>query len=73
MPPRRAVKGRPARRNVEEQGVPNALEVQPQGEEVADSSRIRELLRMNSPSFTCSSVPEDPENFIEELKRLFEF
>ncbi|XP_049365270.1 uncharacterized protein LOC125830099 [Solanum verrucosum] len=41
-------------------------------QEVADTSRIRELLRMNPPSFTGSSVTEDLENFIEELKRLFD-
>ncbi|KAK4722051.1 hypothetical protein R3W88_012284 [Solanum pinnatisectum] len=100
MPPRRAVRGRPTRRNVEEQWVPNALEVQSQKEvthaefceairmlsqvttyqvgqrdnrqEVTDTSRICKLLRMNPPSFTGSSVTEDPENFIEELKRLFD-
>ncbi|XP_049382784.1 uncharacterized protein LOC125847135 [Solanum stenotomum] len=100
MPPGRAVKGRPARRNVEEQRVPNALELQPQGEvtkakfcegirmlsqvatyqigqrdnlqEVADTSRICELLRMNPPSFLCSSVTEDLKNLIEELKRVFD-
>uniref|UniRef100_M1DN18 Gag-pol protein n=1 Tax=Solanum tuberosum TaxID=4113 RepID=M1DN18_SOLTU len=35
MPPRRAVKGLPTRRNVEphEQGIPNAPEVQPQGKD----------------------------------------
>ncbi|XP_049365279.1 uncharacterized protein LOC125830116 [Solanum verrucosum] len=32
MPPRKAFRGRPARRNVEEQELPNAPEVQPQGE-----------------------------------------
>ncbi|XP_049366101.1 uncharacterized protein LOC125830955 [Solanum verrucosum] len=100
MPPRRAVRGRSSRRNIEEQGVPNALEVQPQGEvtkaefreairmlsqvatyqvgerdnrqEVASTSRIRELLRMNPPSLTGSSVTEDSENFIEDLKRVFD-
>ncbi|XP_049342920.1 uncharacterized protein LOC125807249 [Solanum verrucosum] len=100
MPPRRAVRGRPTRKNVKEQGVPNALEVRPQGEvtnaefretiwmlsqvvtyqvgqrgkrqEVANTSRVRELLRMNPPSFTSSSVTEDLDNFIEELKRLFD-
>ncbi|KAK4727344.1 hypothetical protein R3W88_032261 [Solanum pinnatisectum] len=95
MPPRRAFRARPTRRNVEEQGIPNAPEVQSQGEvtnaefretiqmlsqvvtnqvgkqrgarqEVADTSRIRELLRMNPPSFTGSSTSEDPENFIKE-------
>ncbi|WMV18837.1 hypothetical protein MTR67_012222 [Solanum verrucosum] len=79
IPPRRAFRGRLVRRNVEEQGVPNAPEVKPQGEvtnvefreaiqmlshvltnqvrqrdnrqEVADTSRIYEFLRINPPSF----------------------
>uniref|UniRef100_M1D9K4 Gag-pol polyprotein n=1 Tax=Solanum tuberosum TaxID=4113 RepID=M1D9K4_SOLTU len=101
MPPRRAVKGRPARRNVEEQELPNAHEVQPQGEvtnvefreairtlsqvvtnqavqqrgarqEEADTSRIHEFLRMNPPSFTGSSTSEDPENFVDKLKKVFD-
>ncbi|WMV46131.1 hypothetical protein MTR67_039516 [Solanum verrucosum] len=102
MPPRRVVRVRPARRNVEpqEQGLPNAPEVQPQGEvtnaefqeairmlsqdvtnqvgqrenrqEVANTSRIREFLRMNHLGFTGSSVTEDPENFVEELQKVFE-
>ncbi|KAH0709413.1 hypothetical protein KY284_010840 [Solanum tuberosum] len=101
MPPRRAIRGRPAKRNVEDQGVPNALEVQSQGEvtnaefreairmlsqvvtnqarqqrgnreDVVDTSRIREFLRMNPPSFTGSSVTEDLENFVEELQKVFE-
>uniref|UniRef100_M1D8V3 Retrotransposon gag protein n=1 Tax=Solanum tuberosum TaxID=4113 RepID=M1D8V3_SOLTU len=38
-------------------------------QEEADTSRIREFLRMNPPSFTDSSTTEDPENFIEELKK----
>ncbi|XP_049399660.1 uncharacterized protein LOC125863665 [Solanum stenotomum] len=100
MPPRRAVRGRLALRSVEEQELPNALEVQTQEEinhadfreaiwmlsevatyhvgqrdnrhKVVDTSRIRELLRMNPPRFIGSSVIEDPKNFIEELKRLFD-
>ncbi|KAH0712585.1 hypothetical protein KY289_008544 [Solanum tuberosum] len=101
MPPRRAVRSRPARRNVEEQELPNAPEVQPQGEvtnvefreairilsqvvtnqvgqqrgarqEEADTSRIREFLRMYPPSFTGSSNSEDLENFVDELKKVFE-
>ena len=40
--------------------------------EVVDTSRIRELLRMNPPSFSGSSISENPENFIEELKRVFD-
>ncbi|KAG5614481.1 hypothetical protein H5410_014305 [Solanum commersonii] len=98
MPLRIVVRGLPARHNVEEQELPNAPEVQPQGEvtnvefrdairmlsqavtnqvgqqrgarqEEADTSRIREFLRMNPLSFTGSSTIEDPENFIEELKK----
>nr|AAU90308.2 Zinc knuckle family protein [Solanum tuberosum] len=98
MPPRRAVRVRPAMKSVEEQELPNALEVQTQEKikyadfreaiqmlsqvatfhvgqrdnrhEVVDISRIRELLRMNPPSFTGLSISENPENFIEELKRM---
>ncbi|KAK4721591.1 hypothetical protein R3W88_011824 [Solanum pinnatisectum] len=101
MPPRRAVRGRPARRNVEEQELTNAPEVQPQGEvtnaefreairmlnqvvtnqarqqrgarqEKVVTSRIHEFLRMNPQSFTSSSTAENPENFIEELKKVFD-
>ncbi|WMV18974.1 hypothetical protein MTR67_012359 [Solanum verrucosum] len=98
MPPQRAIRSRPTRRNVEEQELPNAPEVQPQVEvtnaefreairmlsqvvtnqaeqqrgarqEEADTLRIREFLRMNSPSFTGSGPTKDPENFIEELNK----
>ncbi|XP_015164177.1 uncharacterized protein [Solanum tuberosum] len=102
MPPRRAVRCHPARRNVKPQelGVPTAPNVQPQGEVTnaefrkakmlsqavtnqvgqqrgarqveADTSRIRDFLRMNPPSFIGSSTTEDPENFIEELKKVFD-
>ncbi|WMV14455.1 hypothetical protein MTR67_007840, partial [Solanum verrucosum] len=100
MPPRRAVRVRPAMKSVEEQELPNALEVQTQEEikyadfreairmlsqvatyhvgqrdnrhEVVDTSRIRELLRMNPPNFTGSSISENSENFIEELKMVFD-
>ncbi|KAK4715864.1 hypothetical protein R3W88_014202 [Solanum pinnatisectum] len=41
-------------------------------QERADTTRIREFLRMNPPSFTGSSVTEDPENFVEELQKAFE-
>ncbi|WMV38098.1 hypothetical protein MTR67_031483 [Solanum verrucosum] len=40
-------------------------------QEEADTSRIREFLRMNPPSFSGSSTTEDPKNFIEELKMVF--
>jgi len=87
-------------KSVEEQELPNALDVQTQEEvkyadrreairilsqvatyhvgqrdnrhEVVDTSRIRELLRMNPPSFSGSSISENLENFIEELKRIFD-
>ncbi|WMV19091.1 hypothetical protein MTR67_012476, partial [Solanum verrucosum] len=96
-------RGRLARRNVEpqEQGVPNAPNLQPQGEvtnvefreairmlrqvvtnqvwqprgprqDEADTSRIREFLRMNPSSFTGSVTTEDLQNFIEELKKVFD-
>ncbi|XP_049410522.1 uncharacterized protein LOC125873690 [Solanum stenotomum] len=41
-------------------------------QEGADTSRIREILRMNPPCFTGSSTTEDPKNFIEELKKVFD-
>ncbi|XP_049344199.1 uncharacterized protein LOC125808560 [Solanum verrucosum] len=101
IPPRRAIRGHPARRNVEEQKLPNAPEVQPQGEVTnvefreavrmlsqvvankvgqqggarqgeADTSWICEFLRMNPPSFTGSRTTEDPQNFTEELKKVFD-
>lgn len=40
--------------------------------ELNDTFRIREFLRMNPPSFFCSSTTEDPENFIEDLTKVFE-
>ncbi|XP_049380766.1 uncharacterized protein LOC125845293 [Solanum stenotomum] len=46
MPSRRSVRGPPARRNVEEQGVTNAPEVQPQGEVM--NTEFREAIRMLS-------------------------
>lgn len=39
--------------------------------EVISTSRICVLSRMNSQSFTSSSVTTNPENFIEDLKRVF--
>ncbi|KAG5602033.1 hypothetical protein H5410_033403 [Solanum commersonii] len=38
-------------------------------QEEADTSTVREFLRINTPSFTGSSTAEDLENFIEELKK----
>ncbi|XP_049410640.1 uncharacterized protein LOC125873834 [Solanum stenotomum] len=102
MPSRRVVRGHPAKRNVEpqQQGVPIAPEVQPQGvvtnvefreairmlsqavtnqvgqrenqQEGVDTSRIRQFLRTNPPSFTGSSVTNDLKYFVEELQMVFE-
>ncbi|KAH0781790.1 hypothetical protein KY290_001388 [Solanum tuberosum] len=77
MPPRRAVRGRPARRNIEEQGairilsqtVINQAGKRENQQEGNDTSRIREFLKMNPPSVTGSSTTEDPENFIKELQK----
>ena len=44
MPTRRAARGRPARRNVEEPELPNAPEVQPQGEVI--NAEFHEAIRM---------------------------
>ena len=41
-------------------------------QDVADTSRIREFLIMNPPDFTGSNVTEDPENFVEELQKVFQ-
>ncbi|KAK4721277.1 hypothetical protein R3W88_011510 [Solanum pinnatisectum] len=41
-------------------------------QEVADTSRIHEFLRMNPSNFTGSSVTEDPENFMEKIQKVFE-
>uniref|UniRef100_M1E0Q3 Gag-pol protein n=1 Tax=Solanum tuberosum TaxID=4113 RepID=M1E0Q3_SOLTU len=50
MPPRRAVRGLPVRRNVEEQVLPNAPEVEPQGE--VTNTEFREVIRMLSQAVT---------------------
>jgi len=41
-------------------------------QEEVDTSRVREFLRMNPPSFTSSSTTEDSKNFVEELQKVFE-
>ena len=41
-------------------------------QEEAETSRIREFLRMNPPSFTYSSTTEVPENFVEKMKKVFD-
>nr|XP_004239542.1 uncharacterized protein LOC101263910 [Solanum lycopersicum] len=40
-------------------------------QEEVDTSRIRKFLRMNPPSFMVSITTENPENFVEELKKVF--
>ncbi|XP_049350299.1 uncharacterized protein LOC125814891 [Solanum verrucosum] len=66
MPPRRVFRGYPTRRNVEEQGVGQQKGAR---KEVADTSRIREFLRLNPPSITGSRTTEDPKSLVEELKK----
>ncbi|KAH0781998.1 hypothetical protein KY290_001596 [Solanum tuberosum] len=41
-------------------------------QEEVDTSRIREFLRMNPPSFTSSNTTKDPKHFVEELQKVFE-
>ena len=41
-------------------------------QERADTSRVREFLRMNPPSFIGSSTTMDPKNIVEELKKVLE-
>ncbi|XP_015060301.1 uncharacterized protein LOC107006203 [Solanum pennellii] len=52
------------------QVVTNQVEKQRRArQEGANTSRIQVFLRMNSPSFTGSSITEDPGNIMEELKK----
>ncbi|KAG5576642.1 hypothetical protein H5410_056776 [Solanum commersonii] len=62
MLPRREVRGRPLRRNVEELGVPNAPIVQPQGK--VTNVEFREAIRM------LSQI--DSKSIVEELKKVFQ-
>ncbi|KAK4731238.1 hypothetical protein R3W88_024226 [Solanum pinnatisectum] len=41
-------------------------------QEMVDTSKIQEFLRINPPRFTGSSTTEDPESFVEELEKVFE-
>lgn len=41
-------------------------------QEGSDTSGISEFLRLKPPSFTDSSTTEDLENFIKELKKMFD-
>uniref|UniRef100_M1DMD7 Gag-pol polyprotein n=1 Tax=Solanum tuberosum TaxID=4113 RepID=M1DMD7_SOLTU len=66
MPPRRAVGDHPARRNVEEQEVPNAPEMQPQGE--VTNAKFRETIRMLIQAVTNQHVKEEKLRDREEFK-----
>ncbi|KAH0776358.1 hypothetical protein KY290_007769 [Solanum tuberosum] len=35
------------------------------------AARVRDFVRMNSPEFVVSQVGEDPQNFIDEVKKIF--
>ena len=39
-------------------------------QDVVDTSRIREFLRINPPSFTSTSIIGDPEIFAEEIQKV---
>lgn len=41
-------------------------------QDVADTSRIREFLRINPLDFTSLSVIKDLQKFVEELQKVFE-
>lgn len=41
-------------------------------QEGSHTSRVHKFLRMNPPSFTRLSTSNDPENFVEEWKKVFE-
>ncbi|XP_049391585.1 uncharacterized protein LOC125856025 [Solanum stenotomum] len=51
------------------QAVANQVGQNENRQEVADTSRIREFLRINPPRFTCSSVTKDPKNIVEKLQK----
>ena len=35
-------------------------------------SRVSDFVRMNSPEFLGSQINEDPQNFLDEIKKIFE-
>ncbi|WMV30452.1 hypothetical protein MTR67_023837 [Solanum verrucosum] len=76
MPPRRAIRGRPTRRNVNHRGqevVANQAGQQRVGrQDMVDTSKISEFLRMNPPELTRSNITKDSKNFMEELQKVFE-
>ncbi|WMV38299.1 hypothetical protein MTR67_031684 [Solanum verrucosum] len=36
------------------------------------AARVRDFVRMNPPEFLGSQIGEDPQNFIDEVKNIFE-
>ena len=36
------------------------------------TTRVRDFVRMNSPEFLGSEANEDPQNFLDEIKKIFE-
>ena len=36
------------------------------------ATRVREFARINSPEFLGSSTNEDPQNFLDKIKKIFE-
>ncbi|XP_049414774.1 uncharacterized protein LOC125877557 [Solanum stenotomum] len=74
MPPRRAVRSHPARCNVKEQELPNAPEVQPQGEvtNVEFCEAIMMLSQVVTNKVGQQGGDRQGENFTEELKKVFD-
>lgn len=40
-------------------------------QDIPDTSRIHEFLRMNPPEFIGSTLNEDPENFMDKIQKVF--
>ncbi|XP_049387465.1 uncharacterized protein LOC125851761 [Solanum stenotomum] len=70
MPPRRAVKGHPTRRNIEEDELPNAPEVQPQGE--VNHAEFRETIGMLSQVATQVGQRRNRQE-VADTSRILEF
>ncbi|KAG5572874.1 hypothetical protein H5410_062640 [Solanum commersonii] len=73
MPPRRAVRSCPARGNVEprKQGVPNAPEVQPQGE--VNNAEFWEAIQMLSQATTNQFGQRENRQDLPDISRICEF
>lgn len=48
------------------------LDKEPGRQDVLDSSRVHEFLRMNLPEFTRSAVNGDLEHYIDEFVKVFQ-